>query len=197
MVKSKSGLESSSKSDCNSVSDGECKPSRAECKENKLARLRREHGFNPRPREDDIFKVLDSVEKAFNEKHAKKLENLRKALDDLEGKRVNLEKIYKEEGKWKSVEEEEQHKKIVAEKERIGNRIGKLEENKDKRMDIYISAAKLEYAINRIDKITNKQFIYNLAVSTSQAINQAGVDCTRGIEDFVNNIMKIAVEGKL
>ncbi len=171
MVKSKSGLESSSKSDCNSVSDGECKPSRAECKENKLARLRREHGFNPRPREDDIFKVVDSVEKAFNEKHAKMLEHLKKAFDDAEGEKVNLEKIYKEEGKWKSVEAEEQHKKLVAKKEKLGKRIDKLEENKDKRMDLYISAAKLEYAINRIDKITNKQFVYNLAVATSQAVN--------------------------
>ena len=144
-----------------------------------------------------MFKLVDIAEKAIDERYSKALYYFEKTWDVIEKVKVGLEEKYKTEGKWNFSEKEEYYNKLVAKQAEIEKHVGKLEERKKQSMDAYISTAKVDHALDRAEKLTNKQFVYNLAVATSQAMNQAGVDCTRGMEDFVNNVLKVVIEGKL
>ena len=144
-----------------------------------------------------MFKLVDIAEKAIDERYSKALYYFEKTWDVIENVKVGLEEKYKTEEKWNFSEKEEYYNKLVAKQAEIEKHVGKLEERKKQSMDAYISTAKVDHALDRAEKLTNKQFVYNLAVATSQAMNQAGVDCTRGMEDFVNNVLKVVIEGKL
>ena len=122
-------------------------------------------------KEKRMFGMTSSAEKALNEQYSKKLEFLGKAWNAIEEEKSDLEEKCKVGGKWKSNEDKEYYDKLVTKKVEIENYVAKLEEKKDSRREAYISAAKVEHALDRAGKLTNRQFVYNLAVATSQAVN--------------------------